>query len=337
MDTAAVGGLKLRKKVKEMHKNTRLYLTAKWVGLISLIIYIVLAVTVGCSKTEDDVKKPSVVAQIGNSAITIADFKGYLSERPLPKQGRISEEDVVKRLDEMALEEVLYKEAIRLKLDQDPKVRMNIRQILSQKLIRDQVIQKFKNMEVTEKELKEYYDQHWYEYNRPEQVRLADIFIAVSPGDSDDKKAEMKKKAETVLTEALKTKGNRMAFSQLIREHSDTHSKYQKGDTGFFDIEGNPVGIDIALAKTAFEIEKNGSICDHVIPTPDGYHIIMRIGKRSAVHRSFDTVRNQIKQRIRLENYQTKRLDYVDTLKKNANIQINDTVVAEIVKELRKP
>ena len=89
------------------------------------------------------------------------------------------------------------------------------------------------------------------------------------------------------------------------------------------------------MAK-AFEIEKNGDIYENRVKTTDGYHIIMLMGKRSGVNRSFDTVSNQIKQRIRLENIQAKRLHYVESLKKNANIQINDTVVAEIVKEMRK-
>ena len=190
-------------------------------------------------------------------------------------------------------------------------------------------------MEIEEKELREYYDRHVSEYNRPEQVRLADIFIAVSSNQSDEKRAELKKKAESVLAEALKTKGNRTAFSQLIRKYSDTHNKYKKGDTGFFDKEGNPVGIDKELAKIAFEIEKNGSIYDHVIQTHDRYHVIMQIGKRSAVHRPFDSVRNQVQQRIQIENIQAKRLNYIETLKKNANIQIHDAVVAKIVKEIQ--
>lgn len=312
-------------------------------GVICITVFFAL-LAFGCTTKEDGSETVSkdkgeklpVVAQIGNSSISTADFKSYLSQRSPSYRRQVSEESIKKRLDERILEEVLYKEALRLKLDQDPKVQNNIRIILNQKLIREQVIQKVGNRKIEEKELQEYYNQHTYEYNRPDQVRLADIFIAVPPDASVEKKAGLKNKAETVLSEALKTKGNKAGFIRLTGKYSDTHSKYTKGDTGFFDKEGKPVGINKTLAEAAFRLENNGSITDHVIETPDGYHVIMRTGKRFATHRPFNRVRNQLRQRIRREEIQKKRQDYIEDLKKNTNIQIDDTVIAEIVKEMQK-
>jgi parvulin-like peptidyl-prolyl isomerase len=330
------------KEVNIMNKNNLITQIRRPFGVICITVFFAF-LAFGCTTKKDGGEavskeageKSAVVAKIGSSSINATDFKSYLSQRSPSFRRQFSEESIKNRLDERIIEEVLYKEALRLKLDQDPKVQNNFRTILNQKLIREQVIQNVGNRKIEEKELRDYYNQHSYEYNRPEQVNLADIFIAVPPNASVKEKADLKKKAEIVLSEALKTKGNRPGFIRLSGKYSDTHRNYAKGNTGFFDKEGNPVGINKKLAEAAFRLENNGSISEHLIETPDGYHVIMRTGKRYATHRPFDRVRNQLRQRIRREEIQKKRQDYVEELKKNTPIQIDETVVAKIVTEMQ--
>ena len=119
----------------------------------------------------------------------------------MPESFKVSAENLKKRLDDMVLGEVFYQEALRQKLDQKPEVQQSIRQLLTQKLL-EQVEGKAWSREVTEAEVKAYYDQHAGEYNRPEQVRIADIYIAIPAQASGMEKDALKKKAEAALTEA---------------------------------------------------------------------------------------------------------------------------------------
>ena len=297
----------------------------------------------GCSKTEPgdgsevEEEKSPIVADVGESAIRAADLKDYLAKRPVRHQSRDIEGEIKKRLDEMILEEVLYQEALRLELDQDPEMRRNIRQMLTQKLMSKQMNAAVKDRKIDDQAIQEYYDQQKDEFNRPAQVRLADIFISVPADATAEKKEELRKKAEKALEEAVALKGRRSGFGTLIRKYSDTNDKYRKGDTGFFDREAKPIGIDKSLVDAAFGLERVGNMVEQVIETPEGFHIVMLTGKRSAINRPLEKVRNQIVQRIRRENIKNERETFIQGLKKKADISIDDNVLAEMADEMAKP
>jgi peptidyl-prolyl cis-trans isomerase C len=317
-------------------------LSGKLVVLACIIAFLMVPVW-GCSQKEEgekivskDEKETSpVVARVGTGSITAADFKSYLTARPVPRRNQPSKDELEKRLDEMVLQEVLYQEALRLKLDQDPEMRRRIHQMLSHKLLNDHLKREVANRKIDEKELQAYYDQHRDEFNRLAQVRVADIFIAVPEGATDEEKDKLREKADKVLSEALAGKGKRFGFGKLVRTYSDTHKKYRKGDTGFFDIEGKPVGINQTLAKAAFGLERTGSMAAELIKTPGGYHVIMLVGKRAAINKPLDAVGNQIKQRIRRETAAETRQTYINSLKEKAEIHIDTQVVSGIAEELK--
>jgi peptidyl-prolyl cis-trans isomerase C len=297
----------------------------------------------GCSKKEEPKKhlaKPETepsptVAKVGQSVITADELRGYLSNRPESLQRSLTGEMLEGLLEELILEEVFYQEAQRQNLDREPEVRRTIRQILIQKLLDDYLMQEVWSREIEEAEIREYYDRHEAEFNRPEQVRAADIYIAV-PGDAPEQaKAALREKAEAVLAEALRIREERAGFGRLIAEHSDTHPKYPKGDTGFFDVEGKPSGIDKRLAQAAFNLERVGSLAEEVIETADGYHIIMLIGRRAAVERPLDEVRSELKQRIQREAAARTSRAYMESLKQKAEIHIEREQLAAMLEELK--
>lgn len=278
----------------------------------------------------------SVLAKVGKSPITVSDLKANLADKPMRHTLQVSEEDLKKRLDEVILEEVLYQEALRLKLDQDPEIRKRMRQMLTQKLMDEKIQKEVWGREIGEKELQKYYDKHWDEFNRAEQVRLADIYLALPADATDEQKAEIKRKAEEVLAKAQEAKGDRFGFGRLMREYSDKHEKYRKGDTGYFDSEGKPLGLDQGLTGAAFALEKVGDMADRVIESPDGYHVIMLVSKRSGVERTLEDVKTDLERRIRREQLTRVRTEYLEGLKKKAGIQVDEKAVAGLAGEMEK-
>ena len=325
-----------------MEKQGRTFKTA----YLLVFIFVVLGFfMVGCSKKDEkqpaDGKKKSdandsqVVAKIGNTPISAGDFKAYLSSRPMPFNYYSNADALKSKLDELVAEEVMYQEALRAKVDQDPQVMTKIRQIVSQKMIEDQVNRKVWTRAIEENELQEYYKQNESEFNRPEQVRVADIFVALPADATEEKKAELKKKAEEALAEASALNNKRSGFWQLVKKYSDPHEKYQNGDTGYFDVEGKPVGVDPKMAEVAFKLEENGRVSEKLIESADGYHVIMLTGKRPAVNKPLEDVKRQIEQRIRREELQKKRAEYIDGLKAQAKITIDDKVLSDVQKEMQ--
>jgi parvulin-like peptidyl-prolyl isomerase len=303
-----------------------------------------LALAVGCSQ-DDKGARPSpaketpqspVIAHVGDRTIGADDIKAYLATRPRSLRSQMGADELQQRVDEIILEEVLFQEALRLGLDQNPEVRRRYRTMLNQKLLDEQINQKEWNRSVTDEELQAYYDQHAAEFNRPAQVRIADIFISVPEGASDRQKAELKQKARTVLADAVSLQGQRAGFVRLVRQYSSPHPLYGKGATDFFDAEGQPLGIDRRLVQAAFELERPGSLTEKVIETPEGFHIIMLIGKRAALNRPLETVKNQLARRIQRDGVETARKTYIDNLKAKAEIKIDQAAVAALQAELAK-
>jgi peptidyl-prolyl cis-trans isomerase C len=237
------------------------------------------------------------------------------------------------RLDEMILTEVLYLEGIRRGVDRDPEIRRALRQLVVQKLLEEEVDQPTAERRIAEEELKTYYDGHTADFNRPAQVRLADIFLAAPEKGDRGVREKRRIEAEDVLAKALKLQDARFGFGELLVAVSDVPAGYPRGDTGFIDREGKPVGIAAALAEAGFRIERPGEIARDVIGTPDGWHVVMLVGRRDAVRRPFDDhdVRAEIEGRIRSEERRRLHEELTRTLRAKAEVSIEEKVLGELI------
>lgn len=312
----------------------------RWLSLLTWLIILCVMFADGCSKKEEKAGRVArtddspVVAKIGNGAVTLSDLKHYISDKSGAKLRGVTREMLDQWLDERVLEEVLYQEALRLGLDQQPEMQRDIRQMLTSRLMDDFMKKEVWSKEIEDAELQTYYDEHWSEFNRPEQVRIADVFIAIPENATNAQKAELREKAETVLSQAIALQTERFGFGNLVRDYSDTPKNYRKGDTGFFDEQGHPIGLDKALADAAFALQRVGSISDNVIESSDGYHIIMLTGKRSGVNIPLENVRQQLSQRIRREASEKAREAYLTGLRAKAVIKVDDEAMNRLAEEL---
>ena len=285
------------------------------------------------SKNSATVSAGDIIAQVDDERIDIGYLTSYMFTRPLPAYSQVAAKNVEKRLEELVTSEVLCREALHIGLDKEPQIRHRIQQILAQNLLEEKVNKPVRERKITDQELQAYYNEHINEFQRPAQVRLADIFIAVSPAAASDKRKRKKEQAEKVLAEVLANQDQRLGFGKRILKYSDTPEKYPRGNTGFFDIQGKTIGLDPSLAREAFKLEKAGQVCDHIIKTADGYHIIMLTGRREPVNRPFEKVKEQLRRRIYRERISLAQNEYIESLKQKCRIKINQDVFDELVRE----
>jgi peptidyl-prolyl cis-trans isomerase C len=275
------------------------------------------------------------VAQVGKDAITLGDFESYLTYRP-PAQGKISRKGLEQRLEEMISTELLYREALRKEIDRIPDIARSIRQLLVQRLLDEEVGRPVYERAIEEGELKAWYEEHSADYNRPEQVRLTDIFFAAPESGSAAVRQEKRKEAEEVLGKALALQDTRFGFGELVLGHSDTHGNYPRGDTGFFGRDGWPVGIHTSLAEAAFAIGKVGMVAGNVVETPEGYHVVMLVGRRAAESRAFEEMERDIERRIRRAEIDEARRKYLADLREKAGVRIDDESLDALLMEMKE-
>lgn len=277
-------------------------------------------------KSLETVEK-EVAVTVGTMVLTTSEIRDYVGRRPA---ARADADAFLKAVDSLVDLELLYQQARTEGLDQDPEIRQVIRQLLAQKLIEQKVNQPVRERNIGDAEIKQYYNAHRDEYQRPEQVRLAEIFIAAPMGNNRGKERQ---KAGQVLAEALSAK-DRFSFTRLINQYADRSSGQARGDSGFFDRKGEPGNIDPKLVKAAFALN-NGAIAPQVIETDKGFHIIKLIGKRAAFKIDQDKVARKIERKIRQQELSQKRDAYLALLRSATEIKIDNKKMETLRLELQ--
>lgn len=299
-------------------------------GRMALVAALLLAGMAGTPPAADlsgPDGKPAPLARVGREEIGLSDLEDYLALRQ--ERGGEGETGVRKRLEEMIVQELLRQEALRLGLDREPAVRRALRQVLIQALLEREVERPWRERPLAEEEVRAFYEGHRGEYQWPEGVRVADVFLAAPASGDPALRQERRRKAEEILARALSLPDRRFGFGELVLAHSDTHPAYPRGDTGFFDRSGAPQGLPPPLVEAAFAIPRPGQLHPGVVETPEGFHVVMLTGRREARNRTLDErgVRAEVETRLRRESIQKGRETLVEGLRRRIPVTVDEGVL----------
>ena len=171
---------------------------------------------------------------------------------------------------------------------------------------------------ITDEQLKKFYDENGEQFERPETVRAAHILLstrdAVTGQEmSEETKKERKQQIDKILERAKKGE----EFAALAREYSeDPGSKNTGGEYTFARGQfRNPEFENAAFALKTNEISG-------VITTAFGYHIIKLYEKMPAHKLELAKVKDDLRDGLSRREVQEKLLpDYLKSLKKDASLQ----------------
>ncbi len=172
---------------------------------------------------------------------------------------------------------------------------------------------------VTDDQIKKYYDDNPARFEEPEMVRASHILLSTRDMTTnkelpDDKKKEKRKQTEDLLKRARAGED----FAKLAKEFSEDPGSKDKGGEYKF-----PRGQMVPeFEAAAFSLNTN-QISD-IVTTQYGYHIIKLSEKIPAKKTELDKVSPKIKEYLRQQAIQNQIKAYLETLKKNAGVQILD-------------
>jgi peptidyl-prolyl cis-trans isomerase C len=164
---------------------------------------------------------------------------------------------------------------------------------------------------VTDEESKAYYDGNPQLFNQPEQVKASHILIKADANADEAKKAEARKKIETV-QQKVKDGGD---FAALAKEYSEGPSNTRGGDLGYFR-RGQMVK---PFEDAAFTMQPNE--VSEVVETRFGYHLIKVYDKKPEQVLAYADVKEKLNQRLKQQKVEKEATQYVDQLKKDAKIE----------------
>ncbi len=179
-----------------------------------------------------------------------------------------------------------------------------IRRKLVLRKVMDKVAALKKGPPPSEEAIKRYYDEHIKEYDLPEQAWARMIVVS-----AEDEAHKIRKRL---------TRAN---FAATAKEVSLSPEAGRGGDLGFFGRSDMPREFEDAVFKLkAGEISK-------VVKTSYGYHIFLLEERRKSRRLRFDEVREKIRARLVLEAADAQFGKWVEGLKANANIEINEELL----------
>jgi peptidyl-prolyl cis-trans isomerase C len=259
------------------------------------------------------------LARVGDVVITVGDLAERINRMSRYVRGRY--ESLEKKralLDSMIEFEVLAKEAARRGFAKHPDVVRMLRQVMIQRLRQKVVEDKVKRTDISDEDIKAYYEKHKAQYNKPETVRASHILLR--------DKAE----ADKALTE-VKAKGNDpRAFRALVKKYStDEATKRRAGDLRYFTQADKRVPKEVIDA--AFKLDKRGDVAGPV-KSKLGWHIIKLTHRRKAINRPVDDpkVKQQIVTRI-LRDKRRKALETFKTdLRAKAKVTLYEDKLASV-------
>ncbi|MGA2554260.1 MAG: peptidylprolyl isomerase, partial [Smithella sp.] len=191
-------------------------------------------------------------------------------------------------------------------------------EVLRARMIRNSLVQKYMDKEftdkvnVTDKEIQDYYQKNIDLFKQPFQMRVNQIFIQSDSKGGDSRKKELRGKAEKI----LKNLKDDQDFADLAREYSDGPTKNKGGDLGYLR-KGQ---LEKQFESKIFALKK-GEITD-VIETEYGFHIFKVTDIKPETILAYENVKEKVKKFLVDEKTKQEADKYARKLREKTDVKI---------------
>jgi len=262
-----------------------------------------------------------VLAAVGDQRITLRDFQAELGRRLRANpQAYSTKEQREKLLQEMVRFEVTLEQARAAGFDRKPEVRAQVKELIVARFQQDRLA-KEPTTAPGEAEARQFYRQHPTQFTEPAAARFAVIYFKCSRRATEEKREEIKRKAEAVLEEAKGT--DAQGFSRLALQHSEDQStRYAGGDAGWVQQDVAAPRWDPAVVDAAFDLAEPGASAP-LVDTPGGFYIVRLLEKRSSGVRPFADVKEAIAYELSQQKRYQRQRDLFEEMKRGLKIEMN--------------
>ncbi len=271
-----------------------------------------------------------VVATVNGHPIYADDLRAELIRRGADfLDPRTSTDEKAAALDQVVRVEVLFQAADRDHYADRPEIVENVRQLMANRFWYDHVSARYREIAVTDEEVREYYESHRAEYSDPERARAAIIFFRFPPNASEEQKALERRQAREVLAHARAQPGGR-TFAEQAAAHSDeSGSRDHGGDIGWVAKGARIYKWDPKIIDALFALGSPGDISEPV-ETARGLFLVRLTDKTGGKARSLEQMALRIRNEIEAYHRRTAADRLYDELRKTFDIRIDRDVLARV-------
>lgn len=249
------------------------------------------------------------LVRVNEVSITLDEFnRRYEQNSKLVPGATPSKDDVLKNIIYF---ELATQEARRLKIHQEQALKDQFDILLYQAIIRRFVQPKVDSLEVSESEVRKYYDAN-------PLLRTSHIILLSKPGMSETELKDLRKRAQDALSAVRSAK---KTFEEYAQQYSEGPSAKTGGDVDW----GARHKLLPEYYEAALKLKSIGDVSD-LVETPYGIHIVKLSGRRpyaemDAVYKDF------IVRTLRESKGQDIFNAYFDGLRKKAKVTVNEDLL----------
>lgn len=237
--------------------------------------------TVGCGEKGDtggdsaqsEAEGSKLLATVNGKNITEGDLSQYRSDRP--NSAQMHNQDAL--LNELVQQEVVYQDALRQNLDEDPQFIRDLERMRTRLLVSAAVQNAIDNAPVSDESLRKEYD------------KLKERMVT-----TEYKAGHILVEDEEQANSLIKQLDQGADFAELAKKHSTDSSSAQGGDLGWV----NPQQMVPSFSAALEQLEK-GSYSKQPVKTPFGWHIIKLDDSRQTEPPAFEQIKPRLMQMVK--------------------------------------
>ncbi len=242
------------------------------------------------------INRKLIALKIKELDIRVTDEELKLAIEDVKKQNNITQDALVAALNSQGVSFEEYKVQLREQLERLRVVSQEVRA----------------KIQITEKELQDFYREHPENFQSDEILQARQIFFKIPPASSDAETKRITAKAESVLLEARSGKD----FAELARKYSDDVSAKDGGDLGIFKPGEMLPEFEIALSKL-----KPGEVSE-LFKTASGLHLVRMEGRSHGELLPYEKVKGQLSDRLYKKRSEERFNRWLAELRTNSSVDI---------------
>ncbi len=279
-----------------------------------------------------DAAPPRWVARIDDRYISADDFieemRHHGGERPGQYQ---TLEQKRKLLDDLVLRAALVKAAENAGLLGQPELRRSVAQVISNRYLQDTLRQTQRSLQVTDEDVRKYYEAHADEYTVPARKRVAMLKIAVAADAGEPAWKAAMERMQKARVQATKLDMTVPHFGPLAREVSDdAASRYRGGVIGWIaEGRSDRYSYDPVVIEAARKLDEPGSLSE-VLRGADGVYLVRLVDGEPRQARGLDLLANGIRQRLLQDRLAESERQFREKLIHEVGVEVRESVLASI-------
>jgi len=268
------------------------------------------------------------VAKVEGISITSRELADALNKRTKALAANQPNEDLRQQvLDELIREKVLLARARAAGLDRDPELVRRWERMVVAKYEAAQKPDAEKQRAPSDAEVEQFYKEHAPEYQRPERVRVALIQVKGFAKATDEKRTELRARAEQVFTLAHAPDAN---FAELARLYSeDRGTRYSGGDSGWMERGYTPPSWPKDLVDAVFSLEKTGVVAP-LVEAGGSFYILKLIDRQPPGVQPLAEVRDRIVHQLKEQQRIANEERFYAKQKAGLNVEINQAALQAV-------